>query len=50
MKTLGHYFIRFTCINTGFALFLSIPRLFNIVTGTIDIQFDNFKDKFLDTF
>lgn len=50
MKTLVHYFIRFTCIMTGFALFLSIPRLFNIDTGTIDIQFDTFKEKFLDTF
>jgi peptide/nickel transport system permease protein len=50
MKTLLHYLIRFTCILTGFALFLSIPRLFDITTGKIDVSGHHFKEKFADTF
>ncbi|MFZ7947066.1 MULTISPECIES: ABC transporter permease subunit [Bacillaceae] len=49
MKTMVHLLIRFSCLITGFTLFLSIPRLFNIRTGSIDASFENFKEKLWDT-
>lgn len=49
MGRIIHYLLRMVCILLGFCLFLSIPKLFNVENGQLELTLKNFKLQFENT-
>ncbi|MGX6443321.1 ABC transporter permease subunit [Neobacillus sp. K501] len=49
MGRIVHYLLRIICILLGFSLFLSIPKLFNVENGQLELTLKNFKLQFENT-